>query len=38
MAHAAVIIVIAGLDPEIQRVLRGLRQRVDARVEPGHDE
>jgi hypothetical protein len=38
MARAAALFVIAGLVPAIQRVFRGLRRHVDARVEPGRDE
>jgi hypothetical protein len=38
MAHAAILIVIAGLDPAIHKPSLGFRRRVDARVKPGHDE
>ncbi len=38
MAIAAVLTVIAGLDPAIQRLVVHFKRYVDARVKPGHDE
>ena len=38
MAHGAMLIVIARLDPAIRKLSLHLRRRVDARVKPGHDE
>jgi hypothetical protein len=38
MGHAAATIVIAGLDPAIERLLDHFKRHLDARAKPGHDE